>query len=310
MTSNASPRARRPASRLGTIPARPRRVRPRPSLFRVVLSSLAAVFQDDNRSINVGHLFRGQVLRAHRILLSQFHCSAHPNWIIPFYTAMAKQIIILNNPPGSSGDTNVVYAFWLTLPAGQQTPNPGMTSAYRGASAAEIASLKTGAVVEEINAGQYPASWTLAQIQGDLQTKYTARQSAISSQANPNLYYGSVWDGTTWTAAAFAPSQQSRFTAANGIINTSGDSTLITGVTNQTISVFALILAAAATVTVQLKDGAGTSMFAASMIAGVPIPLPFNANGEPWFTCSPGNAFVLNLSAAVNVGIRGWYTKA
>lgn len=223
---------------------------------------------------------------------------------------MAKQIIILNSSPGPSGDTNVVYAFWLSVPAGQQIPNPGMASAYRGASTAEIGNLKTGAIVEEINAAQYPVSWTLAQIQADLLTKYAARQTAITAQQNPNLYYGSVWDGAAWTAAAFAPSQQSRFIAANGIISASGDSTLIVGAPNQTISVFALFLAAAGAVTMQLKDGAAGSMMAASMVAGVPIILPFNPNGEPWHTCSPGNGFVLNLSAAVSVGIRGWYTKA
>src|SRR6266436_2233833 len=146
---------------------------------------------------------------------------------------MAKQIIILNTALGPSGDINVVYAFWLTVSAGQQIPNPGMTSAYRGASAAEIASLKTGAIIEEINSAQYPASWTLGQIQTDLQTKYTTRQNAVNAQANPNLYYGAVWDGASWTAAAFAPSQQSRFIAANGIISASGDSTLIPGTANQ-----------------------------------------------------------------------------
>src|SRR5712691_5599230 len=134
---------------------------------------------------------------------------------------MAKQIIILGTSPGPGGDINVIYAFWLAVPAGQKIPNPGQFSAYRGASIAEIASLKAGAVVEEVNSAQYPATWTVGQIEADLQTKYTGRQNAVTGQVNPNLYYGSLWDGTTWTAAAFAPSQQSRFTAANGIISAS-----------------------------------------------------------------------------------------
>src|SRR5438309_8604190 len=153
---------------------------------------------------------------------------------------MAKQIIILNRSVGPSGDQNVVFAFWLTVPAGQLIPNPSVTSAYRGASAAEIGSLKTGAVVEEINAAQYPSGWTLGQIQTDLQAKYTARQNQITAQLNPNLYYGSFWDGTAWAAAAFSPSQQSRFTTANGIISASGDSILIAGSANQTNRTFAL----------------------------------------------------------------------
>lgn len=90
----------------------------------------------------------------------------------------------------------------------------------------------------------------------------------------------------------------------------SGDNTLLAGTGGQTIRVFRLFLVAAAAVNIKFRDGtAGTDLTGAmSLGPGGSVTLDFD--GEPWFKTSVANAFVLNLSGAVQVSGRFYYTKS
>lgn len=99
-------------------------------------------------------------------------------------------------------------------------------------------------------------------------------------------------------------------TLTGAVINasSSGDNTLVSGTTSQTVRVYRLLLTAAGNVNVKFKDGASTDLTAAlTLQAGGAIVLDFDT--EPWFVTSAGNGFVLNLSAAVQVSGRVWYVK-
>lgn len=86
----------------------------------------------------------------------------------------------------------------------------------------------------------------------------------------------------------------------------SGDLTIIPAVAGKTIRVYRVFLMSSVSGNLTPKDGA----------AAFCGPLPFSANGgiimdfdgEPWFTCSPGNAFVINVSAAGQLSGRIGYT--
>lgn len=89
---------------------------------------------------------------------------------------------------------------------------------------------------------------------------------------------------------------------------TSGDNTIVAGVSAQTIRVFRLFLVCDADVTVTVKDGASTALTGAiAMKAGGAIVLDFD--GEPWFTTSAAEDFVIALSAAVGIRGRCYYTQ-
>lgn len=87
---------------------------------------------------------------------------------------------------------------------------------------------------------------------------------------------------------------------------TAGDLTIIPGVAGKTIRVYRVFLMSAVSGSLTPKDGA-------TVFCG---PLPFAANGglimdfdgEPWFTCTPGNAFVINMSVAGQLSGRVGYT--
>jgi hypothetical protein len=119
---------------------------------------------------------------------------------------MAKQVIILGSSAAVGGMTNISFALWIVPSGSQVVPNPGFVSAYAGASATEISSLQAGTTVEITNNATYPSSFSLATIEADLLTKYTAAQAAYTSGVNPIQYYGTYYDGvlTSWTTQSLS----------------------------------------------------------------------------------------------------------
>lgn len=89
----------------------------------------------------------------------------------------------------------------------------------------------------------------------------------------------------------------------------SGDNTIIAGVGGQTIRVHRLRFVAAAPTNITIKDGAGTVLEGPiTMTAGGAMVL--DLSGRPYYRTSVGNAFVINSSAAVQVGGRVEYVQS
>src|SRR5215472_12557906 len=88
-------------------------------------------------------------------------------------------------------------------------------------------------------------------------------------------------------------------TAAAISINSSGANTIISGVTGEVIRVYAMVLVAAGSVTVQVEDNTNALTGAMNLATGV--PLFFNFTSMPWFCCQLGDHLVLNLGTGVQV---------
>jgi hypothetical protein len=115
---------------------------------------------------------------------------------------MAKQIIILETVRGTGlGDTEVRHVFWFAVPLARRVPIAGKVSAYRDATAGETTALQDGSVYEEQYSIQIPSGTNAAGVRSLLESRYAARQNELSALPNPNTYYGSYWDGSTWTTA-------------------------------------------------------------------------------------------------------------
>lgn len=113
-----------------------------------------------------------------------------------------KKIIILELLRGTGlGDSTLRAVFWFAIPAARRVPLTGATSAYRNASAAELLSLTTGEVLEEIIEVQLPPGTSTAAARGVLEVRYFRRETEIGNLPNVNQFYGSYWNGTTWTVA-------------------------------------------------------------------------------------------------------------
>jgi hypothetical protein len=225
---------------------------------------------------------------------------------------MAREIIVLDTTVDGNGNQNIRYLFWLAVGANKQLPNPTAVSSYRGATVAELASLQSGATVEVLGSTQYPNGTAVATIEADLQARWSTANTAFQALPNLNQFFGASWDGTTWTAAPTTPPpiQPSRYQTGAINVAASGDNTVIAGIANQGVSIFRMKMVAAAAVTATIKDGVGTTLFGPfAMAAGIPEDFPWAHNDEPWFVTSAGNAFIVNLSSAVSVAIRGSFSR-
>lgn len=91
---------------------------------------------------------------------------------------------------------------------------------------------------------------------------------------------------------------------------TSGDNTLVTGTAGQSVRVYAFFLMVGGAVALKFKDGAATDFFPAWSFLSAGAGWEKDPMGRPWLTTSVGNALVLNLSAAVQVSGRLYFTKS
>lgn len=113
------------------------------------------------------------------------------------------------------------------------------------------------------------------------------------------------------TAQPITPSLPTAALSTRTAINaaSSGDNTLIAAVVGQTIRVHKLFFIASGTVNIKFKDGAGSDLTPAMpLYAGGGVTLDFD--GDPWFVTTAGNAFVLYLSAAVQISGRIYYSQS
>lgn len=111
-----------------------------------------------------------------------------------------KRVIVLermnDHPP-----PEFRVAFWADVPVARQSfyADPSKASVWSGATVAENTSLKNGAVLEMVDTVAAPPNATLAEIQAILENRWATFQAEVNN-AKKWTRYGTVWDGTTWTA--------------------------------------------------------------------------------------------------------------
>src|SRR5262245_61691808 len=122
---------------------------------------------------------------------------------------MAKKIIVLNTSSmesaGNAQNRVVNAIFWVDVPVARVSSyaNASLVSAYKDASAAENLALQTGSVTEKSFTKEYPVGTTLNSIKTDLEAELVKFQ-AFTNDYNPGKFFGSFFDGTTWTTQGTA----------------------------------------------------------------------------------------------------------
>jgi hypothetical protein len=114
---------------------------------------------------------------------------------------MAKQIIILTQSrDNGSSDRRIRFVFWIPVTqVNRRVPLPGASSAYTGATEPEIAEIQSGAVIELLLESNVPSGATANQVRTELEARYAAEAARIGALPNPMQFFGTTWDGTTWT---------------------------------------------------------------------------------------------------------------
>lgn len=114
---------------------------------------------------------------------------------------MAKQIIILDrlNEPS---DMTFRYVLWATVPVARVAAYANVTAvtAFKNASAPEIAAIQAGQIAEKVDVFQAPIGTAIAAIQAALITAFNTWQAQVNA-TNSTQRYGTFWDGATWTVA-------------------------------------------------------------------------------------------------------------
>lgn len=88
----------------------------------------------------------------------------------------------------------------------------------------------------------------------------------------------------------------------------SGDNTLIAAVAAQEIRIWQIFMVSIAAVNVIFKNGATAFNAFAIPLTAAGSSIVLDHTGQPWMTTSPGSAFVVNLSGAVQVTGQCYYT--
>jgi hypothetical protein len=113
---------------------------------------------------------------------------------------MSYQIVILNTITSSSGDFTVSGVFCLTAPTNAIVPIPGFKSKNPYIDQPTLLALQNGTLVEQnFTTGQFSAGTTLAQVQAELQSEFSAAQTALNN-TNPALasLVGTYYSGSSW----------------------------------------------------------------------------------------------------------------
>jgi hypothetical protein len=134
--------------------------------------------------------------------------------------------------------------------------------------------------------------------------------------------FGYAFDGTTWdrrrsvttAPTGTAASDQPLWTTSDLTrvrVNTAvaGDNTIVAAVSGQTTRIHRMKLSVAGPVIVQVKDGAGTILEVFNF-AGNGGGLVLDFASRPWYITTANTAFILNLSAAVQVDGRVEYVTS
>lgn len=113
--------------------------------------------------------------------------------------AARLRIILLEKRYAGTQSFNVVY--WCDVPAARQAfyADANKTSAWKDATAQDIAALRDGSVVEFVEPFQTDNGTTLAQAQAALESRWTQLQAQVTAH-NPWLRYGTTFNGTAWQA--------------------------------------------------------------------------------------------------------------
>jgi hypothetical protein len=132
------------------------------------------------------------------------------------------QIIILNSNTQPDGSFVVTGVFWLTANTNNIIPLPNFVSAVPFIDITDLKLLQAGTIVEQaFNSGCLVSGTTLASVQADLQTLYTAAQTSLGS-LNPPLanMVGTVYNGTSWTTSSpFTEVFETAVTGTLGALN-------------------------------------------------------------------------------------------
>jgi hypothetical protein len=99
------------------------------------------------------------------------------------------------------------YALWAAVPSARQPfyaiDQAAFVSQWADALPGDTANFQNGSVTEKIETIQVPQGTTTPQVKAFLQDRWTDWQTAVTAR-NDWPFYGTTWDGSTWTAGGVA----------------------------------------------------------------------------------------------------------
>ena len=116
-----------------------------------------------------------------------------------------KEIIVLTTTQPWPGQNSIQFVMWASVPTARQqfyVQPSTWKSSYAGATTTEIVALQSGSFTEQVQTINLPIGTPVATVKSVLQDTFTKYQDSITNNNNWQ-FYGSFWDGTTWTIGGF-----------------------------------------------------------------------------------------------------------
>jgi len=113
--------------------------------------------------------------------------------------------IIVQERINEPSDFSFRFVLWATVPASRQAiyADATKTSVVKDITAPELQDIRDGKVVESRETAEFLAGTSIATIQAELVKRHATFQAKITA-ANPWRYYGTSWDGITWSVSQTA----------------------------------------------------------------------------------------------------------
>lgn len=134
--------------------------------------------------------------------------------------------------------------------------------------------------------------------------------SYVNVKVNPSGTLTVDASNSTALSTLTTLSTTARTTRAKIDAAASGDNTLIAGLGGQTIRVFKMFFVCDSAVDLYFRDGTAGTALTGTMKMGPGGAFTLDLDDDPWFVTSASNAFVVNLSAAVGIRGRIYYTQS
>lgn len=95
--------------------------------------------------------------------------------------------------------------------------------------------------------------------------------------------------------------------------SSTGDNTIVPGVTGQIVRVWQIFFVTSADTIITIKDGGTPLTGPITMLGGGSFVLDFVRGSreadQPWFTTSPGNAFIISQTGTAQISGRCYYAQ-
>src|SRR6184192_3931291 len=119
-------------------------------------------------------------------------------------TPLSERTMILDVGLPQGGWITARFVMWFPVTLGNELAQPNFNSVWQDIVTKDnalLTALRAGQYVEKVYAHDFPAGMSLANVEAFLSAAWNAVNNYLTGVPQPGQFYGTYWDGTSWTKA-------------------------------------------------------------------------------------------------------------